>query len=380
MRTLRSLPFAALASLGLLPAPARAENPPYAIQANPPGSAAEGTPARFKPVRSGTGAVSNQVCKLEIWPEGSAHGAAWIGASDPGCSREDAVNLPAGRYVAKLGVGWQSSGGVSQFATAQTPYEVTSNVNKLQMWKCDFTPAQPMAGRTASVSWEVRSGAPAPLGPFRVSILAGHQPVDSFTVGALAAGAAVTRTVSWTPQAPGKFRVECTVDPENVVHEALPFRKDNTMWNQLTVVPTEVLKPTIVLGTLRLGAVGWKQDYTVCNVDLDAFYKVEVTGCAWPCVAGFSGVPSRDYAPNVVSADGSSIAPGCPGGLVSRAAFKPGTAEGPRNQYEDKTYTLKVTASRDGRSAGTSIPLRVPQHCGMLSIPICVPMEGGKGR
>jgi len=382
VNTKTNLPFVALvlgAGLSHAAPPKVSVIPPYRIAATPPGSVPEGAPARFKPVATGAVATSQQVCKLEIWPEGGAHGAVWVGASDPGCSREEAVNLPAGRYVVKLGIGWQAAG-ISRSATAETPYEVTSGVNKLQMWKCDFTPAKPMSGREARVTWEVRSGAPAALGPFRVSIMVGHQTVDDFTVGAIAPGTPFTRTVSWTPQTKGTFMADCTVDPENVVHEVLPQRKDNTLRNQLVVVPAEVLKPVIVLGTLRLGTVGWRQDYTICNADLDAFYKVDVTGCARPCVAGYSGVPSKDYAPNVVSADGSSIAPGCPGGLVSRAAFKPGSAEGPRNQYEDRTYTLKVRASRDGGWAENSVPLRVPLHCGMLSIPICVPMEGNKGR
>ena len=87
---------------------------------------------------------------------------------------------------------WQAAKS-SHTGTTESPYQITSAVNKLQMTKCDFSPARPMVGRAASVSWEIRSGAPGALGPFRVSILAGHQPVDSFTVDAIGAGASGRR-------------------------------------------------------------------------------------------------------------------------------------------------------------------------------------------
>lgn len=364
--------------IGVAAQPRVFEMPPYKIAATPPVSAPEGTPVRIRPVAAGAAAISQQVCKLEVWSEGNAHGAVWTGTPDPGCSREEAINLPAGRYAVKLAIGWQAAGGVSRSATAETPYEVTGS-EKLQITKCDFTPARPMAGRAATVSWEVRNLARSPLGPFRVSIVVSHAAVDSFTVGALAAGSTFSRSASFTPAAPGTFRVQCTVDPENAVHESQAFLKNNTIFGELTVVSADVLTPTIVLGTLHMSPIWWKQEYTVCNTDVDADYRIELTGCAFPCVGGWNGVPSRDFTPDRVSADGSGISPRCPAGLVSRVAFNPGTAEGPRNQYEDRTYNLKITASRDGRSASTSVPVRVPQNCGMLSIPICVPMEG-KGR
>jgi hypothetical protein len=229
-----------------------------------------------------------------------------------------------------------------------------------------------MAGRPASLTWEVRSGATTPLGPFRVSILAGHQAVDSFTVDALAAGARFSRTVSFTPAAAGTFRLECNADPENVVHEDPTQRKDNVLFNQVTVLSAALLKPLVVLRTLTLSFLGWSQDYAVCNVDPDAFYKVELTGCARPCVGGFSGVPSRDFNGSAVSDGGGA----CPAGLLSRVALAPGPAEGPRNHYEDRTYTLKVTATKDGASADSGpIPVRVPQYCGLISVPICVENE-----
>ncbi len=375
----------ARAQMGVVAQPKVFELPPYKIAVTPPGSALEGAPVRIRPIATGAAAIAQQVCRLEVWREGNAHGAFWAGASDAGCSREEAMNLPAGRYVVKLAMSWETVGGPvtavrgSRRATAETPYEVTST-EKLQMTKCEFSPIRPMAGRAANVSWEVRNLASAPLGPFRVSIVVSHQAVDSFTVAALAAGAAFSRTAPWTPQTPGTFRVQCIVDPENAVNESPSFLKNNTMNNEITVVSADVLRPVIVLGTLRLSPVGWSQDYTVCNVDVDADYRPEMVGCARPCNGGWNGVPSRDFTPDRVSANGSGISPGCPGGLVSRTAFKPGPADGPRNHYEDKTYTLKVRASREGRSAESSVPVRVPQYCGMLSFPICVETEGAKSR
>lgn len=374
MRFPSALKLAALAALALAPVPARAENPPYTIQATPQATASEGSPVRFRPIRSPNTLAPGSVCILEVWPEGTAHGAIWSGARDPGCSREDAVNLPVGRYVVKLNVTWQGPGrGPLLSGTSTLPYAVISSVNKLQMWACGFTPARPMVGRSASLTWEVRSGGPGALGPFRVSILVGHQPVDSFIVDALAAGARFSRIVSWTPPSAGTFRLECAADPENAAHEDASQRKDNTIFDQVTVLSAATLKPLVVLRTLRLSPIGWSQDYAVCNVDRDAFYRVELTGCARPCVGGYDGVPSRDFSGTALSDGGGA----CPANLPSRIALAPGPAEGPRNQYEDKTYTLKVTATKDGTSADSGpIPIRVPQHCGMLSIPICVPMEG----
>jgi hypothetical protein len=373
VKTCRTLPLAAIALLAALPGSLRADTPPYAIQAMPPATASEGSAVRFKPIRSPNTLAPGSVCILEVWPEGPAHGAVWTGERDPGCSRESAVNLPAGRYVVKLSVTWQAPArGPLLSGTATLPYAVISTVNKLQMWSCGFTPARPMAGRSASLTWEVRSGATTFLGAFHVSILADHQPLDSFMVDALAPGARFSRTVPWTPASAGTFRLECAADPENALHEDPAQRKDNFLFDQVTVLAAELLKPLVVLRTLTLSPLGWSQDYAVCNVDPDAFYKVELTGCARPCIGGYDGVPARDFGASAVSDGGGS----CPADLVSRIAFTPGPAEGPRNHFEDRTYTLKVTATKGGASVDSGpVAVRVPQYCGVFSFPVCVENE-----
>ncbi len=370
----------ALAACVLFPGASRADNAPYSIQANPAGQVAEGSPVRFKPVRAPNTFALSPVCTLEVWPESGGHGAVWLGAADQGCSREDAVNLPPGRYVVKLNVRWRvKKNDPEKSGIATLPYAVVSSVNKLQMTKCVFSPAQPMVGRQATLSWEVRSGAPGALGPFRVSVLAGHEKVDDFTVSAIGAGATVPRSVPWTPSKAGAVKLECVADPENAVHEDPTQRKDNTLFGEVVVQAAAVLKPVVVLGKLTLGTLDWIQEYTVCNVDPDAFYANDLSGCARPCGGGYNGVPSRDFTRDRIAQDGSTMTPPCPAGLVSRIGFKPGGATGVRNQYEDRTYTLKVTASRDGASADSGpISIRVPQHCGMLSIPICVETEGAR--
>jgi hypothetical protein len=353
--------------------------PPFKIAVTPPLTAVEGTAVKLKAVVTGPAAISQQVCKLEVWPETQGHlgtTAIWTGASDPGCSREETVNLPSGRYVVRLGAGWQpAGGGPSRFTTIESPYEVTAG-DKVQMTKCAFSTAQPMAGRPLSVSWEVRNVSAYPVGSFRVSVLVDRGTVANVFVATLDAGAVVSRTATFTPRSAGTFRTQCSADPENKFHEPSDGFKNNAMNGEINVLPAEVLRPVIQLGKLYMSPIWWKQEYAICNVDLDAFYKNELTGCAFPCTGGFNGTPSRDFTANSFSADGSGIVPRCPAGLTSSAALNPGTAEGPRNQWEDKTYTLTVTATKDGQSAGVSVPIRVPQNCGMISIPICVPMEG----
>jgi hypothetical protein len=366
-----------------IPYEVRAALPPFKIAVTPPLTSVEGTALRLRAVVTQPATVSQQVCKLEVWSEAQGHGspvAIWAGASDPGCSREETVNLPSGRYVVKLGAGWQpAGGGPSRFTTIETPYEVTAG-DKVQLTRCAFSTRQPMAGRPLSVSWEVRNLSAYPVGSFRVSVLVDQQEVaGTVFVETLAAGAASSRTVTFTPRSAGTFRTRCSADPENKFHEPPDAFKNNTVNGEINVLQAEVLRPVIQLGKLHMSPIYWKQEYTICNVDLDAFYKNELSGCPLPCTGGWDGTPSRDFTVNSFSADGSGITPRCPAGLTSSAALNPGTAEGTRNQYEDRTYTLKVTASKDGQSAGVSVPIRVPQNCGMLSIPICVPMEG-KGR
>ncbi|HEY3348493.1 MAG TPA: CARDB domain-containing protein [Thermoanaerobaculia bacterium] len=370
MKTLQSL---ALAALALAPASSRAEYPPYSIQATPSGSGPEGTPVRLRPIRTGSGTIASPVCKFEVWPQAAAHGAVWTGGPDPTCAREESVPLPPGRYVLKLGVTWKA-GGSDHSGTADSPYEVTSSVNKLALTKCDVTPAGPAAGKSASVTWEVRSGSPVALGPFRVVVVADHATVDSFSVATLAPGASTSRSVSWTPARAVAVALSCEADPENVVGESPALRADNTLRPTVNVVPPGLPRPIVVLGKLTLDKTQWHQEYSVCNVDVDADYDTDLTGCAG-CNAGwYGGVPSKAF-PGLVKAEGSTAKPPCGAGLPWRAAFSPGPAKGWRNQYEDKTYTLKVSASRDGSRETTSISIQVPRHCGMLSIPICVENE-----
>ncbi len=366
-----------------IPYEVRPTLPPFKIAATPPLAAVEGTAVKLKPVVTGPASISQQVCKLEVFPEAQGgHGApvaVWTASPDPMCSREESVNLPSGRYVVKLAAGWQpAGGGSSRFATIETPYEVTP-ADKVQMTQCAFSTAQPMAGRPLSVSWEVRNRSAYPLGSFRVSIIVDEHSVGNVFVASLAPGEAASRTATFTPGSAGMFRTRCSADPDNKFHEPPEHFKNNTMNGEINVRAAEVLRPVVQLGKLHMSPIYWKQEYTICNVDLDAFYKNELRGCPIPCTGGWDGTPSRDFTAISFSADGSGITPRCPAGLTSSAALNPGTAEGTRNQYEDRTYTLTVTATKDGQSAGVTVPVRVPQNCGMLSIPICVPMEG-KGR
>jgi hypothetical protein len=368
-----------------IPYEIRAVLPPFKVAVTPPLSSPEGTAVKIRPVVTAGAAISQQVCKLEVFPDAQgghvAPSAVFTGPSDPGCSREETVRLPSGRYVVRLGAGWQPAGGApSRFTTIETPYEVTA-ADKVQMTKCAFSTSQPMAGRPLNVAWEVRNNSAYPIGSFRVSVHVDQQEISGgLFVATLAPGAVASGTVAFTPPAAGTFRTRCSADPENKFHEPSEHFKNNTMNGEINVNPADILRPVVLLGRLFLGPLEWHQEYVVCNVDPDAFYDSKITGCLG-CTGAWVGVPSKDFTPGsgFFSPDGSGVTPRCPAGLTSNAAFNPGTADGVRNQYEDRTYSLNVTASKDGKSAGVSVPVRVPQNCGMISIPICVPMEG-KGR
>ena len=306
----------ARAQMGVVAQPKVFELPPYKIAVTPPGSAPEGAPVRIRPIATGAAAIAQQVCRLEVWAEGKAHGAFWAGASDAGCSREEAMNLPAGRDAVKLAMSWETVGGPvtavrgSRRATAETPYEVTST-EKLQMTKCEFSPIRPMAGRAANVSWEVRNLASAPLGPFRVSILC---PIRRSTASRLQRSRRAPPSQG-RPRGPRKPRARSAYSASSTPRtpSTIPsFLKNNTMNNEITVVSADVLRPVIVLGTLRLSPVGWSQDYTVCNVDVDADYRPEMVGCARPCNGGWNGVPSRDFTPDRVRPTGPGSLPAAP--------------------------------------------------------------------
>ena len=177
--------------------------PPFKIAMTPPLSAPEGAAVKIKPLVTRDASIS-QGCKIEVWPEGQAR-AVWASTTDPGCSREDTVNLPSGRYVVKLTAGYFPGGGApGRSTTVETPYEITAG-EKLMMSKCTFSTPSPMAGRPMDVSWEVRNVSTFPLGPFPVSVVVGHEAVDNFTVATLAAGATVSRTATFTPRSAGRI-------------------------------------------------------------------------------------------------------------------------------------------------------------------------------
>ena len=231
--------------------------------------------------------------------------------------------LPPGRYVLKLGVTWQA-GGTGHSGTADAPYEVTSS-NKIALTKCDVTPARPFAGRSASVTWEVRSTTTTALGPFNVVVVADHAPVETFSVASLAPGASTWHSVSWTPANALPAALSCEADVENALGEAPAFRGDNAIRNRVDVVPPGVPLPIVVLGKQSLAKTKWDQDYTVCNIDPDAFYEIRVTGCLG-CSAGFlDGVPSQGPQANV-SVAGTTARPACPAGLRWPAALTVGPA------------------------------------------------------
>lgn len=388
MKTCRLLPLAVLTALAIGPGSASAQItaprpklfqlPPYKISVTPPTPAPDGTALRIRPIAAGAGAVSQPVCKLEVWPAAGGHGAVWSGGPDSGCSREEIVSLPAGRYAVKLAMSW-SVGGQSRSATAETPYEVTS-VRKLAVARCFVDRARLTVGRQATATAEIRNDSAAALGPFHVVFVAGHENAGDVTVTSVGARSSVVVSALFTGRAPGTLLVTCEADRGNSLGEAAAFLGDNSMTASVTVFPVGPPSPIVVFGKLNLGATWWKQEFTVCNADVDAAYEVKTLDCAFPCSGGWNGVPATDYTPDRVSYDGTGVGTVCAGNNPRKAAFNPGPAEGPRNQYVDRNYMLKVTATKDGQSLSTSVPFRVPQHCGALSIPICVEMEGGKGR
>jgi hypothetical protein len=368
----------ARAQMGVVAPPKVFELPPYRIAVTPPSSAPEGTTVRIRPVATGAAAISQQVCRLEVWPAAGGHGATWSGGSDSGCSREEAVTLPAGRYTVKLAMSW-SAGGQGRSATAETPYEVTG-VRKLAVARCFVDRPRLTVGRQATVSAEIRNDSGRALGPFHVVFVAGHENAGDVTVASLDARSSVVVSALFTGRAAGTLLVTCEADRTNSVGEATGFLGDNSMTTSITVFPVGPPSPNIVFGKLNLGAILWKQEYTICNADVDALYEVKTLDCAFPCSGGYSGVPATDFTPDRVSYDGSGVGAVCAGNNPRKAAFNPGPAEGPRNQYVDRNYMLTVKATKDGQSISTSVPFRVPQHCGALSIPICVETEGAKGR
>jgi hypothetical protein len=255
-----------------------------------------------------------------------------------------------------------------------------TGVRKLAVARCFVDRARLTVGRQATVSAEIRNDSARALGPFHVAFVAGHENAGDVTVASLDARSSVVVSALFTGRAAGTLLLTCEADRSNSLGETAGFLADNSMTTSITVFPVGPPSPNVVFGKLNLGATGWKQEYTICNADVDALYEVKTEDCAFPCSGGWSGVPATDFTPDRVSYDGSGVGTVCPANSLRKAAFNAGPAEGPRNQYVDRNYMLTVKATKDGQSLSTSIPFRVPQHCGMLSIPICVETEGAKGR
>jgi hypothetical protein len=82
-----------------------------------------------------------------------------------------------------------------------------------------ISPQKPTSGEAATVTATVRNAGTASSGPVTVRFAAGGEPIGERVIYGLAAGAATTASVGWTPAGAGWHELVVTVDPADTVDE-----------------------------------------------------------------------------------------------------------------------------------------------------------------